>query len=78
MDRSGLRPIDHAAGRSARGFLEPETEAQKETMKILRDLVFAKTGREPEEFKGQPAPQRPRGGSVPAASAASGNSPPAN
>lgn len=60
-DRAGLRPIDHAAGRSARGFLEPETDAQKETMKILRDLIVARTGREPQEFKGQPAPQRPRG-----------------
>ncbi len=54
-DASGLRPIDHAAGRTPRRFLEPETEAQRETMKILRDLVFAKTGREPQEYKGPPA-----------------------
>jgi ankyrin repeat protein len=59
-DTGGLRPIDHAAGRTARGFLEPETEAQKETMKLLRDLIFAKTGREPLEFT--PPPQQPGGG----------------
>jgi len=56
-DSAGLRPIDHAAGRTARGFLEPETEAQKETMKILRDLIYAKTGREPLEFTPPPAGQ---------------------
>jgi ankyrin repeat protein len=56
-DSGGLRPIDHAAGRSARGFLEPETEAQKDTMKVLRDLIFAKTGREPQEFTPPPPGQ---------------------
>jgi hypothetical protein len=61
-DSSGLRPIDHAAGRRARGFLEPETEAQKETMKILRDAIFAKTGREPLEFTPPPPGQGGAGG----------------
>jgi hypothetical protein len=66
-DSQGLRPIDHAAGRRARGFLEPETEAQIETMTLLRDLIFAKTGREPLEFTPPPQPAggaggRPRGG----------------
>jgi hypothetical protein len=61
-DSSGLRPIDHAAGRTARGFLEPETEAQKDTMKIIRDLVFAKTGREPLEFTPPPPGQGGAGG----------------
>jgi hypothetical protein len=61
-DSSGLRPIDHAAGRTARGFLEPETEAQKDTMKILRDLIVAKTGREPLEFTPPPPGQGGPGG----------------
>ncbi len=61
-DSGGLRPIDYAAGRTARGFLEPETPAQKETMQILRDLVFAKTGREPLEFTPPPPGQGAAGG----------------
>jgi ankyrin repeat protein len=61
-DSSGLRPIDHAAGRTARGFLEPETDAQKDTMKILRDLIVAKTGREPLEFTPPPPGQGGLGG----------------
>ncbi len=59
-DSAGLRPIDHAAGRTARSFLQPETGPQKETMKIVRDLVFAKTGREPQEYKGPAQEQRGR------------------
>jgi uncharacterized protein len=63
VDSAGLRPIDHAAGRSARGFLEPETAPQKETIRILRDLIVARTGREPQEFKGQlPSQNRGTGG----------------
>ncbi len=61
-DSSGLRPIDHAAGRSARGFLEPETEAKKETMQVLRDLIFARTGREPLEYTPPPPGQGSAGG----------------
>jgi ankyrin repeat protein len=61
-DSSGMRPIDHAAGRTARGFLEPESEAQKETMKILRDLIFAKAGREPLEYTPPPQPAGGAGG----------------
>lgn len=78
-DSAGLRPIDHAAGRTARGFLEPETEAQKDTMKILRDLIVAKTGREPQEFKPQPQPQGgPRGaGGPPGGGAGRGGGAPA-
>ncbi len=59
-DSTGLRAIDHAAGRSARGFLEPEAGPQKESVKVLRDLIFAKTGREPQEFKGT-VPSQNRG-----------------
>ncbi len=55
VDSSGLRPIDHAAGRTPRRFLEPESEAQRGTMNILRELIVAKTGREPVEYKGPPA-----------------------
>jgi uncharacterized protein len=53
VDARGLRPIDHAAGRYERGFLEPEPAPLVETMKVLRDLIVAQTGREPQEFKGQ-------------------------
>lgn len=60
VDSNGLRPIDHAAGRTPRRFLEPETEAQRGTMNILRELVLAKTGREPLEYKGPPV-ERQRG-----------------
>lgn len=56
-DSSGLRPIDHAAGRTARGFLQPETGPRQQTMKIIRDLIVAQTGREPLEFSGQAAPE---------------------
>jgi ankyrin repeat protein len=59
-DSTGLRAIDHAAGRTARGFLEPEAGPQKESVKVLRDLIFAKTGREPQEFKGT-VPSQNRG-----------------
>jgi uncharacterized protein len=59
-DSTGLRPIDHAAGRTARAFLEPEAAPQKETIQILRNLIVAKTGREPTEFKGQ-LPSQNRG-----------------
>jgi uncharacterized protein len=51
MDSRGLAPIDHAAGRYERGFLEPEPTPNAATMKILRDQIFASTGREPRETK---------------------------
>ena len=73
-DSTGLRPIDYAAGRTARGFLEPEAGPQKETVKVLRDLIVAKAGREPQEFKGTlPNQNRGTGGAGgPAAGAAAG------
>ena len=62
-DSAGLRPIDHAAGRTARNFLEPEAGPQRDTMNALRDLIKAKTGREPLEMKAPPArPTRGTGG----------------
>jgi len=50
-DARGLRAIDHAAGRAERGFLEPEHSPNNETMKLLRELIVAKTGHEPQETK---------------------------
>lgn len=56
-DSRGLRAIDHAAGRAERGFLEPEQSPNNQTMKLLRDLIVAKTGHEPQESKApRPAP----------------------
>ncbi|HYP79967.1 MAG TPA: ankyrin repeat domain-containing protein [Steroidobacteraceae bacterium] len=54
-DRRGLRAIDHAAGRAERGFLEPERAPSNETMQVLRQLIVAKTGREPLETKIAPS-----------------------
>jgi uncharacterized protein len=59
-DSRGLTPFDHAAGRYERGFLEPEPKPYAETMKILRDQIFAATGREPREAKG-PQPVQNQG-----------------
>jgi ankyrin repeat protein len=70
-DSTGLRAIDHAAGRTARGFLEPESGPQKETVKVLHDLIVAKTGREPQEFKGTlPNQNRGTGGAAAAGAGA--------
>jgi ankyrin repeat protein len=60
MDSRGLAPIDHAAGRYERGFLEPEPTPYAATMKILRDQIFASTGREPREAKA-PLPAQNQG-----------------
>jgi ankyrin repeat protein len=57
-DSRGLRAIDHAAGRAERGFLEPEQAPNNETMKVLRELIVAKTGHEPQESK---APRQAQG-----------------
>ncbi len=59
-DIRGLRPIDHAAGRYERAFLEPEPKPYDSTMKLLREAIVASTGREPVEFKG-PRPTQTRG-----------------
>ena len=59
-DARGLTPLDHAAGRMERGFLETEAKPNAGTMKILRDYIFAATGREPKETRG-PQPNENRG-----------------
>ncbi|MCC6631142.1 MAG: ankyrin repeat domain-containing protein [Gammaproteobacteria bacterium] len=59
-DSRGLRAIDHAAGRAERGFLEPEQAPNNETMQVLRELIVARTGREPQEYKGPRLPQAGR------------------
>jgi ankyrin repeat protein len=62
-DSRGLRPIDHAAGRTERGFLEPEAAPSQATIKLLREMIVARTGREPLETKTPPPrPQRGTGG----------------
>lgn len=64
-DSSGMRPIDHAGPRAGRGALSPPTEAQTETIKLIRDLIVAKTGREPLVYTPPPPGQGgagPRGG----------------
>jgi ankyrin repeat protein len=45
LDSGGLAPIDHAAGRYARAFLEPEPKPYAETMHYLRQTIVAATGR---------------------------------
>jgi ankyrin repeat protein len=70
-DGRGMRPIDHAAGRSERGFLETEASPNQQTMKMLRELIVAQTGREPLETKvAPPRPQRGTGGAAEAGQAA--------
>jgi ankyrin repeat protein len=60
-DSRGLRPYDLAAGRSERGFLEPEAGPKRETMEMMRAMITAKAGRAPLEYKGPPPQQAPRG-----------------
>jgi ankyrin repeat protein len=59
-DGRGLRAIDHAAGRAERGFLEPEQAPNNQTVSLLRELIVARTGHEPQEFKGPRLPQSGR------------------
>lgn len=59
-EANGLTPIDYAAGRYPRGFLEPEPKNWTETTSILRGYITAATGREPKESKG-PRPVQSRG-----------------
>jgi hypothetical protein len=51
-DARGLTPLDYAAGRYERAFLEPEPKNWAETVTLLHGLVVAATGHEPKEFKG--------------------------
>ncbi len=59
-EAGGLTPLDYAAGRYARAFLEPEPKQYPETMALLRGYIVAATGREPKESKG-PRPAQTRG-----------------
>lgn len=51
-DRLGLRPIDYAAGRQPRAFLEPEHVPNDSTVKLLTDEIVAATGQKPLIFAG--------------------------
>jgi len=59
-EAAGLTPIDFAAGRYQRAFLEPEPKNWVETTALLRGYITAATGREPKESKG-PRPAQTRG-----------------
>jgi ankyrin repeat protein len=51
-DVKGLTPIDHAAGRHERAFLEPEHVKHDDTMELLKGYIVAATGKPPVEFAG--------------------------
>ena len=48
----GTAPIDYAAGRHERAFLEPEHVPHDETMALLKGYIVAATGKPPIEFAG--------------------------
>ena len=51
-DNRGLTPIDHAAGKQERQFLEPEHVPHQDTMALLKGYIVASTGQPPIEFAG--------------------------
>jgi ankyrin repeat protein len=51
-DALGMTPLDHAAGKHPRAFLEPEHVKHTETMELLKGYIVAKTGQPPIEFAG--------------------------
>jgi ankyrin repeat protein len=51
-DQLGLRPIDYAAGRQPRAFLEPEHVPNESTVKLLTQYIVASTGQQPLVFAG--------------------------
>jgi len=51
-DAKGLTPIDYAAGRHPRAFLEPEHVKHEDTMALLKGYIVASTGKPPIEFAG--------------------------
>jgi ankyrin repeat protein len=51
-DSKGLTPIDYAAGRHPRAFLEPEHVKHEDTMALLKGYIVAATGKPPIEFAG--------------------------
>jgi len=52
LDKQGLTPIDYAAGRQPRAFLEPEHVKRDSTITLLTGYIVASTGRQPKEFSG--------------------------
>ena len=52
LDGKGLAPIDYAAGKYEREFLEPEHPRRADTMALLKEYIVAATGRQPIEFAG--------------------------
>jgi ankyrin repeat protein len=51
-DSKGLTPIDYAAGRHPRAFLEPEHLKHDDTIALLKGYIVAATGKPPIEFAG--------------------------
>lgn len=51
-DFLGMTPLDHAAGKHPRAFLEPEHVKHEETMALLKGYIVAATGQPPIEFSG--------------------------
>ncbi len=51
-DRLGLHPIDYAAGRQPRAFLEPEHVPNDSTVALLTQYIVAATGQKPLVFAG--------------------------
>ncbi len=51
-DLRGLTPIDHAAGKQERQFLEPEHIKHDDTISLLKGYIVAATGQQPIEFTG--------------------------
>src|SRR5580658_937886 len=51
-DRLGLRPIDYAAGRQPRAFLEPEHVPNDSTVALLTQYIVTATGQKPLVFAG--------------------------
>lgn len=63
VDNNGLRPIDYAAGRQPRQFLETEKQPNESTIALLTKYIVAHTGRQPQQFSGTLAnEQRGTGG----------------
>ncbi len=52
LDSKGLTPIDYAAGRHPRAFLEPEHVPHDSTVGLLRNYIVQTTGHQPKEFSG--------------------------
>jgi ankyrin repeat protein len=51
-DRLGLHPIDYAAGRQPRAFLEPEHVPNDSTVALLTQYIVSATGQKPVIFAG--------------------------